>query len=67
MPLLRRGFILLSLIASLRVASYAEDREASFPTDEEIKLVLTQADRAIQQYKPLLDMEDKDVWQEGRS
>jgi len=31
----------------------------NFPTNEEIKLVLTQADRAAQQYKPLLDMEEK--------
>jgi len=59
MPSLRCGLILLSLVASLCVASHAQDREASFPTDEEIKLVLTQADRAIQEYKPLLDMEEK--------
>jgi hypothetical protein len=59
MPSLRCGFILLPLVASFCVVSHAQDREASFPTDDEIKLVLTQADRAIQEYKPLLDMEEK--------
>jgi hypothetical protein len=65
MPSLRRGFILLSLVASLCVASHAQDGEARFPTDEEIKLVLTQADRAVQQYKPLLDMEEKMYGKKG--
>jgi hypothetical protein len=65
MPSLRRGFILLSLIASLCVASHAQDREANFPTDEEIRLVLTQVDRAIQEYKPLLDMEEKMYGKKG--
>ena len=65
MPSLRRGFILLSLIASLCVASHAQDREAGFPTDEEIKLVLTQADRAIQEYKPLLDEEEQMYGKKG--
>ncbi len=65
MPSLRREFILLSLVASLCVASRAQDREANFPTDEEIKLVLTQADRAIQQFKPLLDMEEKMLGKKG--
>jgi hypothetical protein len=30
----------------------------SVPTDDEINLVLTQTERAIQQYKPLIDQED---------
>lgn len=67
MASLRRVFILLSLIASLCVASHAQDREASFPTDEEIKLVLTQADRAIQEYKPLLDTEEKMLGKKGEN
>jgi len=29
-----------------------------FPTDEEINLVLTQTERAVQQYKPLIDQEE---------
>ena len=31
--------------------------EKPFPTDDEINLVLTQSERAIQQYKPLIDLE----------
>jgi len=31
--------------------------EKTFPTDAEINLVLTQTERAIQQYKPLIDIE----------
>lgn len=32
--------------------------EKTFPTDAEINLVLTQTDRAIQPYKPLIDQEE---------
>ena len=31
--------------------------QKSFPTDDEINLLLTQTERAIQQYKPLIDQE----------
>jgi hypothetical protein len=37
----------------------------NFPTEEEIKLLVTQADRAIQQYKPVLDMEEKMYGKKG--
>jgi len=37
----------------------------SFPSDEEIRLVLTQADRAVVQYKPLLNQEEKLLGKEG--
>jgi len=58
MPLLRCCSILLCVLSLCCVNSQAQSRDVNFPTDEEIKLVLTQADRAIQQYKPLLDMEE---------
>jgi hypothetical protein len=45
----------------------AQNQQASFPTDEEIKLVLTQADRAIQEYKPLLDAEEKMYGKKGEA
>jgi hypothetical protein len=32
--------------------------EKAFPTDAEINLMLTQAERAMQQYKPLIDQEE---------
>jgi hypothetical protein len=39
--------------------------EKTFPTDAEINLVLTQTERAIQQYKPLIDMEAVHLGQNG--
>jgi hypothetical protein len=39
--------------------------KASFPTDDEIQLLLTQADRAMQQYKPLIDQEEKALGKRG--
>jgi hypothetical protein len=35
--------------------------EKPFPTDAEIGLVLTQTDRAIQQYKPLIDQQETQI------
>ena len=60
-----RSKIVLSHRASTRVvltAGFAAvvanaQTEKTFPTDAEINLVLTQTDRAIQQYKPLIDLE----------
>jgi hypothetical protein len=36
-------------------------KETPFPTDDEIQLLLTQADRAMQQYKPLIDEEERQL------
>src|SRR6266446_6633032 len=67
MPRLRCCSILLFVLGSCCVRSQAQDRDVNFPTDEEIKLVLTQADRAIQEYKPLLDMEAKMYGKKGEA
>ncbi|HEY6344325.1 MAG TPA: hypothetical protein VIY49_22765 [Bryobacteraceae bacterium] len=45
------GFLALVAFGS---AANAQVKK-SFPTDDEIKLVLTQTERAVQQYKPLID------------
>jgi hypothetical protein len=50
-------FLLLVFLLSVSVPLRAQD-EKTFPTDTEIQLLLTQADRAIQQYKPLIDQEE---------
>jgi hypothetical protein len=42
-----------------------KDKPVNFPSDDAIRLVLTQADRAIGQYKPLLDQEEKMLGNEG--
>ena len=56
--LLHTGCILVLLVVGSTTAGNAQDK-AKFPTDEEIKLVLTQTDRAVQQYKPLIDQEEQ--------
>lgn len=66
MSLLRRS-ILLCVLGFCCVGSHAQDRGPNFPTDEEIRLVLTQADRGIQEYKPLLDSEEKLYGKKGEA
>ncbi len=46
MPSLRCGFPLLLLASSLCTVSSAQD-QTNFPTDYEIKLLLTQTERAV--------------------
>jgi hypothetical protein len=57
MPLLQRASTLVLLTITFAVVANAQN-EKTFPTDDEIKLVLTQTERAIQQYKPLIDQEE---------
>jgi hypothetical protein len=44
------------LVLSIACISRAQD-ETAFPSDTEVRLLVTQAERAVQQYKPLLDEE----------
>lgn len=53
---LLRPVITYVLFVSLAVVCQAQ--EGAFPTDSEINLLLTQADRAMQQYKPLIGQEE---------
>jgi hypothetical protein len=57
MALFRSVPALAFLTVSLAAVANAQT-ETPFPTDAEIDLVLTQADRAIQQYKPLIDQQE---------
>jgi hypothetical protein len=57
MPLLRCAAVLVLLIFSYAVIGKAQN-EKPFPTNDEINLLLTQTERAIQQYKPLIDQEE---------
>jgi len=57
MPLLRLPSITVLLISCFVPFVRAQD-EKTFPTDNEIQLLLTQADRAMQRYKPLIDQEE---------
>jgi hypothetical protein len=55
--LLRCASASIVLIVSFAVAVNAQT-EKTFPTDDEINLVLTQTERAIQQYKLVIDQEE---------
>jgi hypothetical protein len=69
MPTLRFWSI-SSVFVSLLVTPFAgtaqSKNETNFPTDEEIRLVITQIDRAMQQFKPLLDQEEALLGGEGK-
>jgi hypothetical protein len=65
MPSLRCLCVLFVLTAFSIPANGQDKGNVNFPTDDEIRLVLTQADRAIGQYKPLLDQEANMLGKEG--
>jgi hypothetical protein len=43
----------------------AQKQDTNFPTNDEIKLVMTQTTRAIDLYKPFLDIEEKTLGKQG--
>ena len=66
MPLIRIVCVLpLFAACCLNVDGQSKDADVTFPSDEEIRLVVTQTDRAIDQYKPLLDQEQQMLGKEG--
>src|ERR1700730_14623102 len=56
MPIFRFSALVLLAVGFVSVANAQTDKP--FPTDDEINLVLTQTERAMQQYKPLIDQEE---------
>lgn len=56
MPLFRCCALVLFTLGFVAVANAQGDKP--FPTDDEINLLLTQTERAMQQYKPLIDQEE---------
>jgi hypothetical protein len=55
----------LCAVTSARAQKHDTKYDTNFPTDDEIRLVLTQAERAVGEYKPLLDMEEKMLGKAG--
>lgn len=45
----------------------AQKLETNFPTDDEIRLVLTQASRAVDLYTPFLDLEQRVLGEKGKA
>jgi hypothetical protein len=56
--------MLIVFLLGFAPVSHAQDK-TTFPTDDEIQLLLTQADRAIQQYEPLIDQEEQRLGKRG--
>jgi hypothetical protein len=65
MPSLRCFALLVCLLGFICPRSSGQNQDRNFPTDGEIKLLITQADRAVQQYKPLLDIEERTLGPKG--
>ncbi len=65
MVLSRCASTLVVLTVGLAVVASAQTADKTFPTVAEINLVLTQTERAIEQYKPLIDMEAVQVGKSG--
>lgn len=65
MPPSRCIFVLLAFAVYVPSARSQSKNDVNFATDDEIRLVLTQADRAMDQYKPLLDQEQQVLGKEG--
>ena len=59
MPLLRFCALMLLTVGFVVVANAQGDKP--FPTDDEINLLLTQTERAMQQYRPLIDQEESQM------
>lgn len=57
--------LLMFLVHSVNANTQSHDKDVNFPTDDEIRLLVTQADRAVAQYKPLLDQEQQMLGKEG--
>jgi hypothetical protein len=53
------ALFILCAVTSAHAQKHDTKYDTNFPTDDEIRLVLTQAERAIAGYKPLLDMQEK--------
>jgi hypothetical protein len=58
--LFNRALIALILIFGFSMVTNAQSEKA-FPTDEEIGLLVVQADQTIQRYKPLLDEQETEI------
>lgn len=48
----------MTVVLFVSPAAVCQAQEGAFPTDSEINLLLTQTDRAMQQYKPLIGQEE---------
>jgi hypothetical protein len=64
MMLPRPVVVVVLFVLCFPFAARAQE-ETPFPTDDEVQLLLTQADRAMKQYKPLIDQEESVLGKSG--
>jgi hypothetical protein len=64
MRLLANVFAVVALTCVLSSPALAQEREA-FPSTDEIKLLLNQLDRSVQEYEPLIDQERREFGKGG--
>jgi hypothetical protein len=57
--------LLLGVIFLFSLWPCSAQEKATFPTDDEIQLLVTQAERAMKQYSPLIDMEKGELGTNG--
>lgn len=55
---LKGGFVTVLLLFGCATVGQAQDKDKPFPSTDEIKLLLTQADRAMEQYKTAVNLEE---------
>jgi hypothetical protein len=65
LPSLRHISALLFFVSIFCVGVRSQDKEPNLPTDDEIQLLMTQTERAIGQYKLLLDQEAQMLGTQG--
>lgn len=56
-----RWVSLVAVLMAISAAAAHAQAERTFPTDEEVGLLLTQTDRALDRYKPLLDEQEAQI------
>src|SRR5450631_4433393 len=49
--------ISVAMFMLVAIAPFGRAQDTTFPTDDEVRLLVTQTERALSQYKPLLDEE----------
>jgi hypothetical protein len=56
-----RLVLLVAVLIAINAAVAYAQAERNFPTDEEVGLLLTQTDRALERYQPLLDEQEAQI------
>ena len=61
MRFLNHGFVTVLLLLIYATVGQAQDKDKPFPSHDEINLLLTQGDRAMEQYKAAVNLEEMEL------